>query len=46
MSQTINGVLSGLVFCALTVSAASLHAGAKQSLEERQGSVPAGPHRV
>jgi hypothetical protein len=34
MSQTINKVLSGLVVCVLTVSPASLHAAAKQSLEE------------
>jgi hypothetical protein len=34
MSQTINGVVSGLVVCVLTVSAAALHADAQRSLEE------------
>lgn len=33
MSQTIHGVLSGLVICALTVPAAALCADAKPSLE-------------
>jgi hypothetical protein len=34
MSHTIHGVLSGLVVCAVAVSAATLHAAAKQSLDE------------